>query len=88
MTTAIIEANAAIQQVATRAKEEALDEVLEMIWTKGDAIRMILDNGRPIYEQCYGERFNMMHEKRSRLWQKLHAYNKISAAIVDMRCKL
>lgn len=88
MTTAIIEANAAIQKVATRAKEEALDEVLDMIWAKEDAIRTILDNGRPIYEQCYGERFDEMYEKRSRLWHKLHAYNKISAAIADMRCKL
>lgn len=87
MTTAIIEATAAIQKVATSAKEEALDEVLDIIDAKEQAIMKLLLNGRPIFEAARGSRFDRLNEQRQRLWHKAHAYGKIYATIAELRCK-
>lgn len=87
MTTAIIEATAAIQNVATRAKEEALDEVLDIIDAKEQAIMKLLQNGMPIYEAAWGQRFNRLYKQRQKLWHKAHAYGKIYATIAELRCK-
>lgn len=87
MTTAIIEATAAIQNVATRAKEEALDEVLDIIDEKKQAIMKLLQNGMPILESAWGSRFDRLYHQRQRLWHKAHAYGKIYATIAEIRCK-
>lgn len=49
------------------------DEIYEYRRT----VQTLLDNGRPIFEQAVGERFQKLFDKRRELWHKLHTIDKI-----------
>lgn len=66
-------------------RKQVTDEMLDTITSKVDAIRTLLDNGRPLLEITEGERFVKMWNKRQMLWHKLHTLNEVLDMVFDMR---
>lgn len=60
------------------------DEMLDWIWQKQDEIMKLLDNGRPILETTYGERFIAMIAQRQKLFLKHHTYSEMATKLLDM----
>ena len=60
-------------------------EMLDWIWQKQDEIMKLLDNGCPILETTYGERFTAMIAQRQKLFLKHHTYSEIVTKLLDMR---
>lgn len=61
------------------------DEMLNWIWQKQDEIMSLLDNGRPILETTYGERFTALISQRQKLFLKHHTYSEMVTKLLDMR---
>lgn len=66
-------------------RKQVIDEVLDTIMSKQDAIRKLLDNGRLLLETTEGERFGKLWNKRQMLWHKLHTLNEVWDMVFDMR---
>ena len=76
--------NEAMEDAYETIRKQVIDEVLDTITSKNDAIRTLLDNGRPLLETTYGERFSKLWNKRQMLWNKLHALNEVWDMVFDM----
>lgn len=66
-------------------RKQVIDEVLDTITSKADAIRTLLDNGRPLFETTEGERCGKLWNKRQMLWHKLHTLHEVWDIVLDMR---
>ena len=66
-------------------RKQVIEEVLDSIMSKQDAIRKLLDNGRPVLETAIGERFGKLYDKRLMLWHKLHNLSEAWNMVCDMR---
>lgn len=66
-------------------RKQVIDEVVDTIMSKQDAIRTLLDNGRLLLETTEGERFGKLWNKRQMLWHKLHTLNEVWDTVFDMR---
>ena len=66
-------------------RKQVIDEVVDTIMSKQDAIRTLLDNGRLLLETTEGERFGKLWNKRQMLWHKLHTLNEVWDMVFDMR---
>ena len=78
------EAHDLIEQALTKTRKATLWEVLVLLNEQSDQIRRLLDNGRPIYVQAFGKRFDRLHICRAMLWSKLGALNKAKSTIIDL----
>ena len=77
--------NEAIEDAYGIIRKQVIDEVTDTITLKVDAIRTLLDNGRPLLETTEGERFDKLWNKRQMLWNKLHTLNEVWDMVFDMR---
>ena len=66
-------------------RKQVIDEVLDTIMSKQDAIMTLLDNGRPVLEMAIGERFGKLYDKRQMLWHKLYTLGEAWSMVCDMR---
>ena len=81
------EAHDLIEQALTKTRKATLYEVLDLLDEQRGQIRRLLDNGRPIFEQAYGERFGRLYVCRAMLWSKLGVLNKAQSTIIDLLSK-
>lgn len=77
--------NEAMEDAYGIIRKQVIDEVIDTIMSKQDAIRTLLDNGRPLFETTEGERFGKLWNKRQMLWNKLHTLNEVWDMVFDMR---
>lgn len=77
--------NEAMEDAYGIIRKQVIDEVTDTITSKVDAIRTLLDNGRPLLETTDGERFGKLWNKRQMLWHKLHTLNEVWDMVFDMR---
>ena len=77
--------NEAMVDAYETIRKQVIDEVLDTIMSKQDAIRTLLDNGRLLLETTDGERFGKLWNKRQMLWHKLHTLNEVWDTVFDMR---
>ena len=75
----------AMQDAYTRIRRQVLEEVTEVMCAKHEAIRKLLDNGRPLLEQAFGDRFERIYNQRMKLWTKLEHINQAINIVIDMR---
>ena len=75
----------AMQDAYTTIRRQVLEEVVDVMCAKHDAIRNLLDNGRPLLEQTFGDRFESIYNQRMKLWTKLEHINQAINIVTDMR---
>lgn len=78
-----IELDAIIKQ----AQKDALREVYDRLQHRGEQICRILTNGRSIWEQTNGDKFNRMFVLRSTLITKLMTLNEAQGVIYQLMYK-
>lgn len=74
-----------MQDAYTIIRRQVLEEVTEVMNAKYEAIRKLLDNGRPLLEQAYGDRFERIYNQRMKLWTKLEHISQAINIVIDMR---
>lgn len=74
-----------MQDAYTMIRRQVLEEVTEVMNAKHDAIRKLLENGRPLLDQAYGDRFERIYNQRMKLWTKLEHINQAINIVIDMR---
>ena len=74
-----------MQDAYTIIRRQVLEEVTEVMNAKYEAIRKLLDNGRPLLEQAYGDRFERIYNQRMKLWTKLEHIDQAINIVIDMR---
>ena len=77
--------NEAMEDAYGIIRKQVIDEVLDTIMSKQDAIMTLLDNGRPVLEMAIGERFGKLYDKRQMLWHKLYTLGEAWSMVCDMR---
>lgn len=75
----------AMQDAYATIRRQVLEEVTEVMNAKHDAIRKLLENGRPLLDQVYGDRFERIYNQRMKLWTKLEHINQAINIVIDMR---
>lgn len=63
-------------------REETKKEILEFLYARHMAIQKLLENGWPILETTYGERFTKMYEQRRKLHRKQDLLIELSNEII------
>lgn len=67
--------------IIKQAQRDILYKAMDAIQERNNRIMKLLDHGRPIYEQAYGERFGRLYDQRRLLWMKMGENSK---AIADV----
>lgn len=75
----------AMQDAYAIIRRQVLYEVAEVMYAKHDAIMKLLDNGRPLLDQAFGDRFESIYNQRMKLWTKLEHINQAINIVMDMR---
>lgn len=75
----------AIQDAYTIIRRQVLEEVADVMYAKREAIMKLLENGRPLLEQAYGDRFGRIYNQRMKLWTKLEYIDQAINIVIDMR---
>ena len=76
-----------LEAIIKLAQREALTEVEERLQRRWVQIDRILTNGRSIWEQTYGDRFNRMYALRSTLITKLMTLSEAQGVIYQVKYK-
>ena len=76
-----------LDEIIKRAQRDALNEVYERLQLRWEQIDRILINGRSIWEQTYGDRFNRMFALRSTLITKMMTLSDAYGVIRDVMYK-
>lgn len=76
-----------MNDLAEAIRRQTLDEVVDMLWKKNDAITKVLDNGYNVLETAYGDSFTKLYEKRRELRKKGMAIIDMIGIISEMRFK-
>lgn len=74
----------AIIKLAQKAALQEVDDRLQQRW---DLIDRILTNGRPIWEQTFGERFETMYKLRLKLLTKMQSISEAQGVIFEIMYK-
>ena len=75
----------AMQNAYTIIRRQVLEEVVDVMNAKHEAIMKLLDNGRPLLDQAFGDRFESIYNQRMKLWTKLEHINQAINIVIDMR---
>lgn len=73
-----------LDAIIKQAQKEALREVDDRLQHRWEQIDRILTNGRPIFEQTYGDRFLRMYDLRTLLFAKMSTISEAQGVI----CKI
>lgn len=73
-----------MQEAYTMIRRQVLEEVTEVMNAKHDAIMKLLENGRPLLDQAFGDRFERIYNQRMKLWTKLEHINQAISIVIDM----
>lgn len=76
-----------LDEIIKRAQRDALNEVNERLQLRWEQIDRILTNGRSIWEQTNGDRFNRMFALRSTLITKMMTLSDAQGVIYDVMYK-
>lgn len=76
-----------LNAIITRAQKEALREVDDKLQHRWEQIDRILTNGRPIWEQTYGDRFDRMFQLRRNLIARMHTLSEVQGMICEIKYK-
>lgn len=71
-----------------KGQREALRKLQKEIEREADQISKVLDNGREIFQQAHGLRFDRLYVRRHALFVKVITLNNLSAKIYDELMKL
>ena len=74
-----------MQNAYTIIRRQVLEEVVDVMNAKHEAIMKLLDNGRPLLDQAFGDRFESIYNQRMKLWTKLEHINQAINIVIDMR---
>lgn len=77
--------NEQFNELVSSIRKQAIDEILDAVTEKQNAIYTLLYNGRPIFENAYGERFDKLYAQRIKLWDKHQHYSEIIDLIWKLR---
>lgn len=75
----------AMQDAYTMIRRQVLEEVAEVMFAKYDAIMKLLENGRPLLEQAFGDRFESIYNQRMKLYTKLEHISQAIEIVSEMR---
>lgn len=76
-----------LEAIIKRAQKDALDEVVKKLTERWNQIDRILTNGRSIWEQTNGDRFNRMFALRSTLITKMMTLSDAQGVIYQVMYK-
>ena len=72
-----------LDAIIKRAQRDALNEVDERLQRRWEQINRILTNGRSIWEQTYGDKFNRMYDLRRTLLAKMTTLSEAQGVIYE-----
>lgn len=75
--------NEAFAELERRIRRSQSFAMCDIINAKADQYRKVLDNGREIYFQSLGERYEKMNTLRNHLWSKLIMLTELVGEILD-----
>lgn len=73
-----------IAAIIKQAQRDIMYKAMDAIQERNSQIMKLLDQGRPILEQAYGERFGRLYDQRRLLWMKMEENSKAIAAVWDV----
>lgn len=73
--------------IIKRAQKDALQEVNDKLEHRWEQIDRILTNGRPIWEQTNGDRFNRIFQLRRRLITRMQTLCEAQGVIYEIMFK-
>lgn len=73
-----------MHEAYTKIRAQVLQEVTEVMFAKYDAIMKLLENGRPLLDQAYGDRFESIYNQRMKLYTKLEHINQAIDIVIEM----
>ena len=76
-----------LEAIIKRAQRDALNEVNERLQHRWEQIDRILTNGRSIWEQANGDRFNRMFALRRALITKMMTLSEAQGVIFEINYK-
>lgn len=76
-----------LDAIIKRAQKDALLEVDERLDHRWAQIARILTNGRPIWEQTYGDRFDRIYSLRRCLMAKMETISEAKDVIFEIMCR-
>lgn len=71
-----------IEDQLRRSTNDTLREILSAIYNERDQMTKLLDNGVPVFETAYGERFDRLFAQRRKLWLKVAEIDKCLSIII------
>ena len=74
-----------MQDAYTIIRRQVLEEVVDVMNAKNNAILKLLGNGRPELEQAFGDSFERIYNQRRKLWTKLEHFSQVINIVLDMR---
>ena len=75
----------AMQDAYTIIRRQVLEEVVDVMNAKNNAILKLLGNGRPELEQALGDSFVRIYNQRRKLWTKLEHFSQVINIVIDMK---
>ena len=76
-----------LEAIIKRAQKDALQEVNDKLEHRWEQIDRILTNGRPIWEQTNGDRFNRIFQLRRRLITRMQTLCEAQGVIDEIMFK-
>lgn len=73
-----------IDAIIKQAQRDIMYKAMDAIQERNNRIMKLLDQGRPIFEQAYGERFGRLYDQRRLLWMKMEENSKAIATVWDI----
>lgn len=65
-----------MNEAMKKLEEAHIFALSEELYEYRDSVVTLLENGRPLLEQAYGEKFQKLFEKRRELWHKIFTIDK------------
>lgn len=76
-----------LDAIIKRAQNDILREVDDRLHHRWAQIERILSNGRPIFEQTYGDKFARMYDLRCNLFTKMSTISEAQGVIYEIMYK-
>lgn len=74
-----------MQDAYTIIRRQVLEEVVDVMNAKNNAILKLLGNGRSELEQALGDSFERIYNQRRKLWTKLEHFSQVINIVLDMK---
>lgn len=73
------------ETIAKRIQRDTLTTAIDKLFDRLEMYNKIMENGRPIFEMAYGQRFNRLYQQRSKVWDLCDHYNSVISMLIELQ---